>query len=63
MGFYVKNDKSRIRKISHPDIHLFIEKELRGGISYINKRYSKTSYKFVKIIIKKNLKFTLFILI
>ena len=46
MGFYVKNDKSRIRKISDPDIHLFIEKELRGGISYINKRYSKTSYKY-----------------
>ena len=30
-------------KISNPDIHPFIEKEMRGGISYDSKRYSKAN--------------------
>ena len=32
-------------KISDPDIHLFIEKGMRGGISYGSKRYSKANDK------------------
>ena len=30
-----------LQKISDPDKHLFIEKEIRGGISYTAKRYAK----------------------
>ena len=29
-------------------MYLFIEKELRGGISYIAKRYSKWNNKYIK---------------
>ena len=29
--------------VSDIDMHLFVEKEMRGGISYIAKRYSKAS--------------------
>ena len=44
MGCYVKNDKRRIsEKIGDADIHLFIEKGMRGGISYVNKRYSRAN--------------------
>ena len=37
MGCYVKNDWSNVRKISDP------EQGIRGGVSYINKRYSEAS--------------------
>ena len=30
------------------DMHLFIEKGLRGGISYIAKRYSEANIKYMK---------------
>ena len=32
--------------ISNNDMHLFIEKEMRCGISYIAKRHSKANNKF-----------------
>ena len=38
----------KLEKISDIDVHLFIEKGLRGGISYIAKRYSKTNNKYIK---------------
>ena len=41
-----KMTKVELEKISNPDIHLFIEKGMRGGISYINKRYSKANNKY-----------------
>ena len=42
----LKMTKVELEKISNADIHLFIEKEMRGGISYINKRYSKANNKY-----------------
>ena len=38
----------RLEKIVDIDIYLFIEKWLRGGISYIAKRYSKWNNKYMK---------------
>ena len=32
----------RLEKISDIDMHLFLEKGMRGGLSYISKRYSKS---------------------
>ena len=43
MGCYVKNDWSSVKKISDPDKYMFFEQGMRGGVSYINKRYSKAS--------------------
>ena len=31
----------RLEKVSNIDVHLFLEKGLRGGVSYISKRHSK----------------------
>ena len=38
----------RLEEIMDIDIYLFIEKGLRGGISYIAKRYAKASNKYIK---------------
>ena len=38
----------KLEKISDIDKYLFIEKGLRGGISYIAKRYSKANNKYIK---------------
>ena len=35
-------------------MYLFIEKGLRGGISYIAKRYSDINNKYMKIMIQKD---------
>ena len=29
-------------------MHLFVEKEMRGGISYIGKRFSKANFKYMQ---------------
>ena len=39
----LKVTKIELQKISDPDKYIFIEKGMRGGISYTNKRYSKTN--------------------
>ena len=38
----------KLEKISDIDKYLFIEKGLRGGISYIAKRYAKANKKYTK---------------
>ena len=37
----------KLEKISDIDIYLFIEKETRGGLSYIAKRYAKANIKYM----------------
>ena len=32
----------QLEKIHNTDVHLFLEKGMRGGVSYISKRYSKS---------------------
>ena len=38
----------KLEKISDIDMYLFIEKGMRGGISYIAKRYSEANNKYMK---------------
>ena len=37
----------KLEKISHINKYLFTEKGLRGGISYIAKRYAKANNKYI----------------
>ena len=34
--------------ISDAEIHLFFEKDMRGGVIYISKRYSKANNNYLK---------------
>ena len=54
----LKMTKVELEKISGADMHLFVEKGMRGGISYINKRYSKANSKYCPDYNKKTLKKT-----
>ena len=38
----------KLKRIFDIDMYLFIEKELRGGIFYITKRYSEANNKYMK---------------
>ena len=42
----LKMTKVELEKISDPDKYIFIEKGMRGGIIYINKRYSKANNEY-----------------
>ena len=44
----------KLEKISDIDKYLFIEKGLRGGISYIAKRYAKANNKYMNDYDPKN---------
>ena len=42
----LKMTKVELERISNANMHLFIEKGMRGGIGYVNKRYSKANNKY-----------------
>ena len=44
----LKMTGAELEKIIDIDMYLFIEKALRGGISYIAKRYSEANNKYMK---------------
>ena len=44
----LKMTRARLKKLVDIDLYLFIEKGLRGGISYIAKRYSKANNEYMK---------------
>ena len=44
----LKMTKIEVELISNIYMHLFIEKGMRGGISYIAKRHSKVNNKYMK---------------
>ena len=51
----LKMTKIKLEPISDIDMYLFVEKGLRGGISYICKRFSKANNKDMKNSNPKNL--------
>ena len=42
----LKMTKVELEKVSEADIHLFIERSMRGGICSASKRYSKANNEF-----------------
>ena len=42
----LKMTKIELEKINDPDKYMFFEQGMRGGVSYINKRYCKTNNKY-----------------
>ena len=44
----LKTTGIELELISNIDMHLFIEKGMRGGISYITKRHSKANNKYIE---------------
>ena len=40
--------KIKLELISEPDIYIFFEKDMRGGVSYISNGYSKANNKYLK---------------
>ena len=42
----LKMTKVELEKISDPDKYMFFEQGMRGGVSYINKRYSKANNEY-----------------
>ena len=52
----LKMTKVELEKITDADMHLFIEKGMRGGISYINKDLVKQIINIAQIMIELNLK-------
>ena len=47
MGSYAKKTKVKLDLITDIDIILFIEKGMRGGLSYIAHRYGKANNKYL----------------
>ena len=39
----LKRTKVEVEKISAPDEYMFFDHALKGGVSYINKRYGKAN--------------------
>ena len=40
--------KIKLEMISDPDMYIFFEKGMRGGVSYISNRHSKSNNKHLK---------------
>ena len=40
--------KVELELVSDKDMYLFFQKGIRGGVSYVSKRYSKVSNKYLK---------------
>ena len=40
--------KVKLELVSNPDMYIFFKKDMRGGLSYISNRYSKTRSKYLK---------------
>ena len=53
-GSMLKTTSVKLEKISDIGKYLFIEKGLRGGISYIAKRYAKANNKYINDYVLKN---------
>ena len=51
----LKMTKVERKKISDPNKYIFIEKGMRGGITYINKRYSKAKSANNQVITNKQI--------
>ena len=45
----VKMTSVKLELVSDIDMYQFIESGMRGGISYIAKRYSKANFKYMKL--------------
>ena len=58
----LKMTKIELEKISDPDKYMLFEQGMRGGVSHINKRYSKANNEYCQDHVKKKLKNILSIL-
>ena len=59
----LKITKVELEKVSNPDMHIFIERCMRGGISCISKGLVKLIMNIVQIMMKINLKYILITMI
>ena len=50
----IKMTKIELEKISDPDKYMFFEQGMRGGVSYISKRYSKANNEYCQDYYKEN---------
>ena len=48
LGSVLNVIKIELELIPDADTYLFFEKVMKGGVSYISKRYSKTNNKYLK---------------